>query len=144
MAKPKRQKATKVKAKLPCVRVMIGGKPGPRVSDAGCAVVGATHGAVAKFDLGRKYGATSKSVSTPNKNKPCLGSLNRKGCPVQLAFDNGQPFLRFCTVEKKPGHRIDVASPAEAQAKAAEVCAVWKQTGKFELSNTPLGRTKRR
>jgi hypothetical protein len=124
---------------------MIGGKPGRRQTDAaGCTVVGATHGAVAKFDLGREYGATSKSVSTPKKNKPCLGSLNRKGCPVQLAFDNGQPFLRFCTVEKQPGHRIDVASPAEAQAKAAEACAVWKSTGKFNLPGAPLGRTRRR
>jgi hypothetical protein len=146
MAKPKRSKATKAKASVPCVRIVIGGKPGRGQADArGCTVVGATHGAVTKFDLGRKYGATSKSVSTPKTNKPCLGSLKRKGCPVQLAFDNGQPFLRLCTVEKQPGYRLDVASPAEAQAKATEVCATWKRTGKFELpSTTPLGRTRRR
>lgn len=134
-------------ASVPCLRVVIGGRPG-KTGDAdanACAIVGENRGAVTKFDLNRKIGSTSKTVATPGKNKPCLGSLKRKGCPVQLAFEDGQPFLRFCTIEKKPGHRIDVNSAAEAVSVADAACATWKATGKFDFpSGTPLrGRRKK-
>lgn len=143
---PKVPKIVRDTASVPCLRVVIGDKPGKTgASDAkSCAIVGENRGTSAKFELGRKYGSTSKSVSTPKKNKPCMNALKRAGCPVQLAFDNGQPFLRFCTVNGKPGHRVDVNTPAEAVSKADAACAVWKQTGKFDLPDTPLQGTKRR
>ena len=133
---------------IPCVRVVIGGKqgvqPGTSTGD-GCTIVGESRGGATKFALGREYRATSKSVSTPKKNKPCLGALKRKGCPVQLAFDKGQPFLRFCTAEKQPGIRLDVDTPKEAQERANAMCETWKQTGKFpEQPHQQLGRTRAR
>lgn len=135
-------KTPKPTPNVPCVRVVIGGKQGAQGgSQNGCTIVGENRGGATKFDLGRQYKATSKSVSTPKKNKPCLGALNRKGCPVQLAFDKGQPFLRFCTTEKQPGIRLDVNTPAEATQKANEMCERWKSTGKFEApAGSVLGR----
>lgn len=133
---------------VPCLRVVIGAKPGKTgQTENGCAIVGESRGTSAKFNLGRKYGSTSKSVATPKKNKPCMNALKRAGCPVQLAFDRGQPFLRFCMLDGKPGHRVDVDTPAEATAKANAACEVWKETGKFpaSLRDTPLrGRSKKK
>lgn len=132
---------------VPCLRVVVGGKPG-RTGQAdakSCAIVGESRGGVGKFDLGKKYGSTSKTVATPKNNKPCLGALKRTGCPVQLAFENGQPFLRFCTTEKQPGYRVDVSNPAEAVAQANAACATWKAKGKFEFPpGTPLRGTRKR
>ena len=143
MAKKKPSTAKNVvnRADVPCLRVVVGGKPGKtgQTDAKSCAIVGESRGAATKFDLGRKYGSTSKTVATPGKNKPCLGALKRTGCPVQLAFEDGQPFLRFCTVEKKPGYRVDVATPAEAVKQANAACATWKATGKFDFpESTPL------
>ena len=128
-------------ASVPCLRVVVGGKQGSagQVDAKSCAIVGESRGAAVKFELGKKYGSTSKTVSTPKTNKPCLGSRKRKGCPVQLAFDNGQPFLRFCTADKQAGQRVDVSTPAEAVARANAACATYAATGKFNLpDNTPL------
>lgn len=134
-------------ANVPCLRVVVGGKTGAtgqRDANA-CAIVGESRGAASKFNLGKKYGSTSKSVATPKKNKPCLGTKNRKGCPVQLAFEDGQPFLRFCTTEKQAGYRLDVDSPAEAIKAAEAACATWQATGKFDFpAGTPLRGTRRR
>ncbi len=132
---------------VPCLRIVIGGKPGAtgQTDAKSCAIVGESRGAATKFDLAKKYGSTSKTVATPKKNKPCLGTKKRKGCPVQLAFDNGQPFLRFCTTDKQPGYRVDVDSPADAVAKANAACATWQATNKFDLpSETPLRGTRRK
>lgn len=130
-------------SQVPCVRVVIGGKQGSQGSTTdGCKIVGEARGGTAKFNLGREFKATSKSVLTPKKNKPCLGALNRKGCPVQLAFDKGQPFLRFCTTEKQAGIRIDVNDPKQAQAEAERMCGEWKATGKF-TSTSQLGKARR-
>lgn len=126
---------------VPCLRVVIGGKQGKtgQVDAKSCAIVGESRGAATKFDLGRKYRSTSRTVATPKKNKPCLGALKRTGCPVQLAFEDGQPFLRFCTIEKQPGYRVDVNTPAEAVEQANAACATWKATGKFDFpAETPL------
>lgn len=145
--KPSTAKGVVKQSDVPCLRVVVGGKPGKTgQSDAkSCAIVGESRGAATKFDLGKKYGSTSKTVATPGKNKPCLGALKRTGCPVQLAFEDGQPFLRFCTTEKKPGYRIDVATPAEAVKQADAACAVWKATGKFEFPVwTPLRGARKR
>lgn len=145
-AAPK-QRTTVTADSVPCVRVVIGGKQGASGSadSSGCKVVGESRGGATKFNLGREFKATSKSVSTPKKNKPCLGALKRKGCPVQLAFDKGQPFLRFCVTEKQPGIRIDVNTPQEAQTKAAEMCSARERDGKFpEVANKQLGRARRR
>lgn len=134
-------------ADVPCLRVVVGAKPGKTgQSDAkSCAIVGESRGAATKFDLGRKYKSTSRTVATPGKNKPCLSALKRSGCPVQLAFDEGQPFLRFCTANKQPGYRVDVNNPAEAVKQADAACATWKATGKFEFPpGTPLRGTGKR
>ena len=140
--KAKRPKAPKLDAsRVPCLRVIVGGRPGATgQTDANaCAIVGESRGGSAKFDIAKKYGSTSKTVATPKKNKPCLGTKKRKGCPVQLAFENGQPFLRFCATEKKPGYRVDVESPADAVAKAQAACSTWSAKGKFDFpSDTPL------
>lgn len=143
--KPSTAKGVVSKDAVPCLRVVVGGKPGKtgQADTKACSIVGESRGGVGKFDLGKKYGSTSKSVSTPGKNKPCLS--NRTGCPVQLAFENGQPFLRFCTTKKKPGYRVDVGSPAEATRVAEAACATWKATGKFEFpEGTPLRGTRKR
>jgi hypothetical protein len=128
---------------VPCLRIAVGEKPGAtgRRDVSACAIVGENRGGVTKFDLKKHYGATSKTVTTPKTNKPC--SAKRKGCPVQIAFDRGQPFLRFCVARNKPGYRVDVDSPAEAMAIASKACAVWKATGKFDFpEGTPLGRAR--
>lgn len=126
---------------VPCLRVVVGGRQGKTgQTDANaCAIVGESRGGVTKFDLARKYGSTSKTVATPKKNKPCLNALKRKGCPVQLAFDDGQPFLRFCRANGEAGYRVDVNSPAEAVEKANAACSTWTATGKFDFPpETPL------
>lgn len=145
MAKSKKKKTATAKsgmtpANVPCLRVVVGGKPGATGQTANsCAIVGESRGGVEKFNLGKKYGSTSRTVATPKKNKPCLGTKNRKGCPVQLAFEDGQPFLRFCTTEKQAGYRVNVNSPAEATAQANAACATWQATGKFDFpAGTPL------
>src|SRR5690606_10216697 len=116
---------------VPCLRVVIGGKQGAsgRADGSGCTIVGENRGGATKFYLGREYGATSRTVA-PKKNKPCLGALKRRGCPVQLAFDNGQPFLGVGTAGQTPGSRIEVNSPAEAQRQAERTCAAWAANGR--------------
>jgi hypothetical protein len=145
--KTPKPKVTRDTASVPCLRVVIGGKQGKtgEVDAKSCAIVGEGRVTASKFDLNRKIGTTSKTVATPKKNKPCLNALKRAGCPVQLAFDNGQPFLRFCTVNGKPGHRVDVNTPAEAVRKADEACAEWKRTKTFaSLPAEPLAGSRRK
>jgi len=145
--KPSTAKGVVSKDDVPCLRVVVGGKPGKtgQTDSKACAIVGESRGGVSKFNLGKKYNSTSKTVATPKNNKPCLGALKRTGCPVQLAFENGQPFLRFCTTEKQPGYRVNVDNPAEAVAQASAACATWKAKGKFEFPpGTPLRGTPKR
>ena len=126
---------------VPCVRVMSNAAPGIYENpDAdGCIVTGVQAPAVRGFALRRDLRATSKTVATPKKNVPC--GTTRQGCPVQLAFDRGQPFLRFCSTPKKPGYRVDVNSSQEGRAAAAKYCAQWDQAKQFSFpENTPLGR----
>jgi hypothetical protein len=146
--KPKKIKAAKPDAStVPCLRVVVGGRQGRSgdVDSRGCAVVGESRGAATKFDLGRKYKSTSRTVATPKKNKPCLNALKRKGCPVQLAFDEGQPFLRFCTTNSEAGYRVDVTNPAEAVRVANAACGTHAATGKFDFPpETPLRGSRRK
>lgn len=132
---------------LPCVRVVVGAKPGVAApSDAkGCVVVGENRVRVEKAELRRDIASTSKSVATPKKNKPCQAFESRSGCPVQLAFDRGQPFLRFCRAKDSPGYRVDISSAADAVEKSQAACRVWKETGSFDFApSTPmLGRAAR-
>lgn len=150
MPKPKKTPTAKgvvSKDAVPCLRVVVGSKPGKTgQADANaCAIVGESRGSVGKFNLGKKYGSTSRTVTNPKNNKPCAGALKRTGCPVQLAFENGQPFLRFCTTEKQPGYRVDVNTPAEAVEAANAACATWKATGKFDFpAGTPLRGARKR
>lgn len=82
--------------------------------------------------------------------KPCAaagrsrtGKKTRSTCPVQLIYKNGQPYLRFCLAQKRPGKVIAVSSADEAQRVSAEVCKCWrknrKQFGKCLPASTPLG-----
>jgi hypothetical protein len=156
MAKAKKTSTAKAKldtSNVPCLRVVVGGKPGKtgQTDAKACAIVGERRGGEGGWDLAREYRSTSKTVdSVDGKNcgettvksgkdkgkkkikkcpKPCAGALKRKGCPVQLAFDKGQPFLRFCTTEKQAGYRVDVNTPAEAVKQANAACAVWRRDG---------------
>lgn len=125
----------------PCIRVEIGAKPGGdgKRDAKGCLIVGESRGASTKIDLRKDIKASSKSVLTPKKNKPCFKTTGRSGCPVQLAFDGGQPFLRFCTEDAKPGYRVNVNTPKEASEQAKKACDIWKSTGKFDFTKgTPL------
>lgn len=145
--KPSTAKGVVSKDAVPCLRVVVGGKPGKtgQADAKSCAIVGESRGGVGKFNLGKKYRSTSKTVATPKQNKPCAGALKRTGCPVQLAFEEGQPFLRFCTTEKQPGYRVDVNTPSEAVEAANAACATWKATGKFQFpEGTPLRGTRKR
>ena len=150
---PKKPSTPIAKTDVPCLRVVVGGKPGRtgKTDARSCTVVGENRGAAVDFELGREYRSTSKTVdsvdgktcgttvvkSGKDKGKkkikkctqPCAGALKRKGCPVQLAFDGGQPFLRFCTTEKQAGFRVDVNTPAEAVKQADAACAVWRRDG---------------
>ena len=134
-------------AKPPCLKVKIGAPRGQSgASEAGCAVVGTGSFDRKAFNLGKKYKATSKTVDSldgkfcgTNKHgrkvkcpPPCQGTANRNTCPVQIAFDAGQPFLRFCRGAKQAGYRVDVDSPREALKVADKACAHWKSKGSFE------------
>lgn len=146
---------------VPCVRVVVGGQ-GHRKAKAGakdakgCLLSTSLHGeGVKKIALRKDLQATSKSVlaaegaycgtykGKPRKCSPapCLGTGKRKNCPVQLAFDRGQPFLRFCRAPKKVGFRVNVNSPAEAMKIADEACGYWEKHRSFEgffTEETPL------
>lgn len=139
-------------AQVPCLRVVVG-KPGQtgKTDNKGCLIVGENRVSPDTWDLRRDYRATSKtvdfidgkscgfSVAKSGKNKgkktkkqcpePCRDAMKRSGCPVQLAFDQGQPFLRFCRADKKPGYQIKVNDPKKAREVAAEVCASWQTHG---------------
>lgn len=137
-------------AQVPCTRVVVGGKgfkkAAPGAKDArGCTITTTTQDmASRKVDLRKNIGATSKTVEHIEGRKvcgsdrkgtcppPCAATDKRKTCPVQLAFDRGQPFLRFCFAKKQPGYRVDVDSPTQAVEVANKACAHWKERGSFE------------
>lgn len=123
-AKPRKKVAAGAAEQVPCLKVRVakGQSVGAGQIIDGCLVTGARGNyGVSRWELGRDYKATTRNVSDPKKYPPC--NQARKGCPVQLAFDNGQPLLRFCVGKKQKGHRIDVNTPAEAIAVATEACA---------------------
>lgn len=70
------------------------------------------------------------SYSSGAAKKPC--DTDKKGCRVQLYFDRGQGYLRFCTDKKKPGRKIPVSSAAEASRISSEVCKCWSKTKDFD------------
>jgi len=137
---------------VPCTRIVVGGpghrKAKPGAKDAmGCLLSTTTQDMSArKVAIRKDIKATSKSVlaaegaycgtykGKPRKCSPppCLGTQKRKNCPVQLAFDRGQPFLRFCQTPKKPGFRVDVDSPADAMRAADQACKHWDTHKSFE------------
>jgi len=154
---------------VPCMRVMIGAPKGASGTqdDRKCPVVGTGPSKGYKFDMRRSYQATSKTVDAvegrhcgEKKDKqgnvlrykktgapmykkcpPPCNNPGRKGCPVQLAFDRGQPFLRFCRAKGKPGFRQDINTTAEATSVAAAACAHWAKRKNFErffAKGTPL------
>jgi hypothetical protein len=134
---------------VPCVRVQFGAMPGKVVP--GCVNVNATARPTSKFALRREYKTTTASVRTPKDNPPCRDSTKRKNCPVQLAYDEGQPFLRFCHTANRKGYRVDVASPKDALEKGRAICADWaanKRLFKFPegqaLKGPDLGQPRRK
>lgn len=79
-----------------------------------------------------------------SSGEPC--SSDRKGCPLQLVFKDGKPFLRMCPPTKRmwPGGQksargkldrrgplVAVSSPADAVAKGRSICACWETTRDF-------------
>jgi len=113
---------------VPCVRVRFGATPGEPVP--GCTTVNYAEKPTSKFALRRDYGTTSATVRTPDDNPPCRDSTKRKGCPVQLAYDRGQPFLRLCRTANRKGYRINVDSPQDALVQGRKLCAEWKANRK--------------
>lgn len=160
--------------KPPCLRVKIGAPAGAAGRADGCAVAGT--GSVTskyKFDLRKGLKATTKSVDFVDGKKcgvdkkgkvkdcpkPCgswtdqpkankKGELREPRCPIQLAFDQGQPFLRFCRAKGKPGFQQPINSAAEATTAARAACAHWAQHKSFDtyapFKNAPLRGAKRR
>lgn len=111
---------------------------------------------------GEKCG-TTKVKSGKNKgkerpracSKPCglikppvdkNGKALAQRCPVQLAYDDSQPFLRLCYAKGKQGYRVNVASPEDAMEKATTLCKEWAARGKkFAFpEGQALGQPKRR
>jgi len=82
-----------------------------------------------------KSGKNKGKVKSKPCPKPCglikppvdkNGKKLTQRCPVQLAYDQGQPFLRFCTKKGMQGYRIDVSSPADAMEKSTKLCGEWE------------------
>jgi hypothetical protein len=148
---PKQPKAAKVhhtiigEGTVPCVRVGFGAEAASGPPPAGCTVVRHLDRPTSKFALRRDYKTTTASVRTPKANPPCRDSTKRKTCPVQLAYDEGQPFLRFCHTANRKGYRVDVASPADALEKGRAICAKWRtEGGKFTFpEGQDLGQPRR-
>lgn len=149
MAK-RRPKSDADPTQVPCVRVVVGG-PGFKKAKVGAKDAQGCQLSTTKQDMSarkvslrKEIGATSKSVDHvagrrtcggDRKSKcpaPCLGTEKRKTCPVQLAFDRGQPFLRFCFRKKKTGYRINVDSVADAVAVSDRACAHWREHRSFD------------
>jgi hypothetical protein len=79
---------------------------------------------------------TGPGLDYDTASAPC--STKRKGCPVQLVFRKGQPFLRFCKKagSGEPGHFVSVPDASEARRLTAEACAAWSASGgKFTAQN---------
>jgi hypothetical protein len=124
---------------VPCVRVGFGPKAPRGEAPPGCTVVQHLARPTSKFKLRREYKATTASVRTPAKNPPCRDSHKRKGCPVQLAYDQGQPFLRLCHTKNRAGYRLDVNTPTEALAAGRQACADWRKRGRRFVKTKDLG-----
>jgi hypothetical protein len=111
---------------------------------------------------GEKCGTTKiKSGKNKGKERPRVCSkpcglikppVDKNGkplvqrCPVQLAYDNSQPFLRLCSVKGQQGYRVNVTSPEDAMTQATQLCKAWAASGKkFDFPKThPLGQNRRR
>lgn len=61
------------------------------------------------------------------RGKPCTSE--RKGCPIQLFFDRGKPYIRLCVERKKPGPIVRVKDPTDALRKAMKICKCWEKKG---------------
>jgi hypothetical protein len=95
---------------------------------------------------------TGPGLDYDTASAPCTTA--RKGCPVQLVFRKGEPFLRFCKKagSGKPGHFVSVPDVSEARRLTAEACAAWSASGgRFTAQNPAvvaaggaLGRVRRR
>lgn len=156
----------------PCLRVKIGAAAGAAGSTDGCAVYGTgSTTSKYKYALRKELLATTKSVDFVDKKKcgkdkhgkdkdcpkPCgswsvtpktnkHGKVTPPRCPIQLAFDAGQPFMRFCRAKGAPGYQVTVNTPAEAQAQALAACAYWAKHKSFDgyfAKDTPLRGAKR-
>jgi hypothetical protein len=67
--------------------------------------------------------------------RPCLNTRGR--CKTQIAFEDGQTYLRLCEAEGQPGPLIPVNSGVEAAAVAREACDCFDATGGYECDSVP-------
>jgi hypothetical protein len=113
---------------------------------AGCAITRPA-GARVHTPPGFSYSTQAKPCASAGRPKEA-GKKTRKTCPVQLIFDRGQPKLRFCLAQGRPGKVIAVSSAEEAQRVAGEACRCWarnrKQFGQCLPADAPLGSWRRR
>lgn len=59
-------------------------------------------------------------------------------CPVQLAFNKGKTYLRFCSGYQKEGRLIPVEAGEDAMRKARAICNSWyARTGHTESIQQP-------
>lgn len=133
--------------KVPCHVVVVAGsaeaaKRVPGGADAsGCRIV------AARRRMGVRLEDPKPELGAKSLGKPC--STKRKSCPLQLIFQDGVPYLRLCKKagNRKPGYLVPAGTPAEAAARASELCACWRANRKrFEKCNidrTRLGRARR-
>ena len=98
----------------------------------------------------RFVAVTPEGLLPSSKGSPC--PKKRKGCPVQLVWQEGRPFLRLCDRPKKPGRMIPVPDdPSTALALSRRLCACWEASGKPSrrsfrrcgVETAPLGRYRR-
>jgi len=85
----------------------------------------------------RQIVVTGPGLDYDTASVPC--STKRKGCPVQLVFRKGSPFLRFCKKagNNEPGHFVSVPDVSEARKLTAEACAEWAAAGGRFTSTNP-------
>ena len=117
----------------------------------------------------KKPPAAFKIVSKPmfefdytTQTKPCQATTKkgkltkRQTCPVQLHFRDGEPFLRYCTDQKKEGARgytKKFKNIDEAQKAATKACECWFNSSKTlskrnfdqcSVATGPLGSTRKK
>jgi hypothetical protein len=99
---------------------------------------------IAKDRLGVRNVALRPELGLTTTTTPC--KEKRRGCPLQLIFKDGQPYLRLCRTRKKPGVVVPVTTPEETFRLSKDLCACWKTNRrsftKCTAKGAALGRTR--